>query len=117
MRIATQVPGAKVTGLTISNEQYAEARTRVKAAGLEVGAYDLPPRLSLISSALSPATTENTKLIPQSSLKSSDTVNDCEPLAGGCRRHRHARLPRRRGRVRQSHLDRDAGGCRWGCTI
>jgi len=35
MRIATQVPGVKVTGITISNEQFAEARARVKAAGLE----------------------------------------------------------------------------------
>ena len=34
--------GVKVTGITISNEQYAEARARVKAAGLEAGPYSRP---------------------------------------------------------------------------
>ena len=35
IRLASTNPGVRVTGITISNEQYAEARARVKAAGLE----------------------------------------------------------------------------------
>ena len=35
IRAASTVPGCRVTGITISTEQLAEARARVKAAGLE----------------------------------------------------------------------------------
>ena len=35
IRMATRYPGLRVTGLTISNEQFAEARARVKAAGMQ----------------------------------------------------------------------------------
>ena len=35
IRAARRAPGIRVTGLTISNEQFAEAKARVKAAGLE----------------------------------------------------------------------------------
>ena len=35
IRMAKRYPGLRITGLTISNEQYAEAKARVKAAGVQ----------------------------------------------------------------------------------